>query len=506
MDNKVLLAKSITLLYRESLLENQTENSIELVRTVLGDIKVSESSIGISSERELVTGLKGTILDMCNNPPDEPYNVSDLLQRIKINTGHDEKLYEAIRSSLEADMSEGSLKGSIVGIRKNINNHYRQVQIADTLRKASSKFTYEPESIKDVSQFINELIGQLEGLTISSTAKDPAMMGSLDLSDEEALKAVFSTLKETGGEGRVYRLGWDGMTDMCQGGLRAGEFIVIGALQHKYKTGFSMSLFDQIARYNTPKTKDASKKPLLYRISFEDDLTSNLQFMYQRLKYNETREYVDLAGVSSEEMAAYVKSVMGKTGFHLKMERYDPTQWTYKSIFNRILELEAQGYNIEVLSLDYLGLIPTTGCSQGPAGTDMRDLMRRVRNFCSSRGIVCVTPHQLSTEAKALLRNGTPDIQFVKEITEKGYHAGSKQLDQEMDLELYIHKFKHGNKYYLAVQRGKHRLPTIISDELKHFFLEFPKGMPIPDSLEGEPVIRRLTAGASNADNDLFGL
>jgi hypothetical protein len=106
--------------------------------------------------------------------------------------------------------------------------------------------------------------------------------------------------------------------------------------------------------------------------------------MYTRLKYNETREMVDIRGVSPEEMAAYVKAEMGKTGFHLKMERYDPTQWTYKSIFNRILELEAQGYVIEVLCLDYLGLIPTVGCSQGPAGTDMRDLMRRVRNFCAS--------------------------------------------------------------------------------------------------------------------------
>lgn len=384
MDNKVLLAKSITLLYRESLLDNKSENSIELVRTVLNDIKVGESSIGISSEREMITGLKGTILDMCNSPPEDAYNLNDLLQRIKINTGHDEKLYDAIKSSLEAEMSEGSLKGSIVGIRKSINNHYRQVQIADTLRKASSKFTYEPESIKDVSQFINELIGQLEGLTISSTAKDPAMMGALDLSDESALREVFTTLKETGGEGRVYRLGWDGVTDMAQGGMRSGEFVCIGALQHKYKTGFSMSIFDQIARYNTPKTKDPNKKPLLYRISFEDDLSSNLQFMYQRLKYNETREYVELAGVTPEEMASYVKSVMGKTGFHLKMERYDPTQWTYKSIFNRILELEAQGYSIEVLALDYLGLIPTTGCSQGPAGTDMRDLFRRVRNFCAS--------------------------------------------------------------------------------------------------------------------------
>ena len=75
-----------------------------------------------------------------------------------------------------------------------------------------------------------------------------------------------------------------------------------------------------------------------------------------------------------------------------------------------------------------------------------------------------------------------------------------------MDLELYIHKFKHGNKYYLSVTRGKHRIPTIIPDEYKNFFLEFPKAMPIPDSREGDQVIRRLTTGASNADNDLFGL
>ena len=62
-----------------------------------------------------------------------------------------------------------------------------------------------------------------------------------------------------------------------------------------------------------------------------------------------------------------------------------------------------------------------------------------------------------------------------------------------MDLELYIHKFKHGNKYYLSVTRGKHRIPTIVDDVYKYFALKFthPK-MPIPDDRPEDPIIHRL--------------
>jgi hypothetical protein len=59
---------------------------------------------------------------------------------------------------------------------------------------------------------------------------------------------------------------------MIQGGFRPGETAVIGALQHKYKTGFTLSIFAQIALFNEPKTEDKTKKPLLLRISFEDEL------------------------------------------------------------------------------------------------------------------------------------------------------------------------------------------------------------------------------------------
>jgi hypothetical protein len=87
----------------------------------------------------------------------------------------------------------------------------------------------------------------------------------------------------------------------------------------------------------------------------------------------------------------------------------------------------------------------------------MRDLFRRMRNFCSARGTLLLTPHQLSTEAKQLIREGKPPADFVKDIAGKGYYSGCKQIDQEVDIELYIHIVKFGGRAYLAVQRGKHR-------------------------------------------------
>jgi hypothetical protein len=124
--------------------------------------------------------------------------------------------------------------------------------------------------------------------------------------------------------------------------------------------------------------------------------------------------------------------------------------------------------------LDYLTLIPTTGCLQGPFGVDRKDMLRRMRNFCSARNIIFITPLQLSSEAKALIRNGTPEHTFVNDVAEKGYYDGCKSLDQDIDCELFLHLFMHKKKKYIAVRRGKHRIPTVISEEDKYFMLRFP--------------------------------
>ena len=84
-------------------------------------------------------------------------------------------------------------------------------------------------------------------------------------------------------------------------------------------------------------------------------------------------------------MTDYVYEKLRSTGFEIKFLRVDPTKWTYSSIINKILDIEADGYEIEMLMLDYLGMIPTTGCNQtGPMGSALQDMFRRMRNFCES--------------------------------------------------------------------------------------------------------------------------
>jgi hypothetical protein len=286
--------------------------------------------------------------------------------------------------------------------------------------------------------------------------------------------------------------GWQDLNKMLQGGFRRGESWVVGALQHKYKTGFTLSLFKQIAIYNKPAMVTVGKKPLLLRISFEDELVNNIKFLYQNLYENEFGETPDVKNTDLKVMSKYVKEKMEVNGYHVKMLRVNPSDWTYKDIQNTIMEYEANGYEVHLLMLDYLNMIPTTGCTQTTSGSDIVDMFLRIRNFCSARKITMITPHQLSTEAKQLVRDNRTD--FVKEIAEKGYYAGTKQLDQGLDGELYIHIEKFEGRSYLTVQRGKHRVSDIIPDYDKYTVLPFPKKGGIQDDL-GKPLISMSKIG-----------
>ena len=274
---------------------------------------------------------------------------------------------------------------------------------------------------------------------------------------------------------------------MLQGGFSRGDTVVVGALQHKFKTGFTLTLFKQIALYNKPYMINPEKKPLLVRISFEDDITTNLKFLYKSLYENETGQKVNYEGLTSKDIAKYVEEKLSVNGYHVKLLRIDPTQYSYLQIINKMLEYEAEGYEIHLLMIDYLAMIPTTGCiTTGPMGSDIRDLYRRIRNFSSPRGITVITPHQLSTEAKQMIRDGRQN--FVKEISEKGYYDKCRTIDNEVDLELYIHIEKVNRKSYLTIQRGKHRGADIIDDRSKYIVLPFTNIGDIKDDINTDEI------------------
>lgn len=507
MDYRLLLIKCITLLYREHQLQGRSENSADMIRTVLESVKTNEKSVEVNTEKDPVSGLKGIVLEMVGNPLDHEYDPNTIIQSIKISCGDDERLIDSVTMGMVDFEKESQIKRSIVNLRRSISNYFKEQKIAEELRVASYEFNYKRDKIKSVEEFISGLITRLEPLSLTTAAKDPAVLGEIDVGDNTSMENVFNVIESnSSGEG-IMMTGWQDLNNMTQGGFRRGETTVVGALQHKYKTGFTLSCFRQVAQHNKPWMLDPTKKPLILRISFEDNLELNLQFLYQAIKYNETKLPVSLKDVTPGMASAYIRERLQSNGYHIKMLRVNPADWTYKHLCNKVIELEAEGYEVHLLMVDYLAHLPKTGClTGGPVGSDMKDLLRRMRNFCSARKTAFITPHQLSTEAKQFLRNGVPEVGFLNEIAEKGYWESCRSLDTEIDLELYIHLFKHNKESYLAVKRGKHRLPTIIDDDYKFFIFKFPKGMPIPDDIdEVDPItFRKLKEAASNADDGLF--
>lgn len=492
MDARFLLVKCITLLYRESLIRDKTDNSSDLVRTVLESIKLPEVSLSVNQEREKLIALKETARYLCTCPIDTVHSRDELLQTLKINCIDDTVLYESFCQGIEKDMDDGSLKRTVLSIKKNINDLFRQTEIVQLISKAHYKITFERDKIKNMRDFIKDLSTQLEPYQIEANRRDPGIVDSVDVGDDKSLSDLFNEVQEAANTTSLLVTGWIDINKMLQGGFRRGESWVIGALQHKYKTGFSLTLFKQIAIYNKPSMVIAVKKPLLLRISFEDSLINNLQFLYQNLYENEHGIIPNLDSVSAKEMASYVKEKLQINGYHVKMMRVNPSEWTYKDIQNTILELEANGYEVHLLMLDYLNMIPTTGCTMTTGGSDIVDMFLRIRNFCAPRKITMITPHQLSTEAKQLVRDGHSD--FVKKVAENGYFAGTKQLDQGLDGELYIHIEKLNGQSFLTVQRGKHRVANIIPDSDKYTVYPFPKKGSIQDDLN-RPIISLSKVG-----------
>ena len=383
MNERHILVNCITLLCRASQLEHTSDDFAGLVRETVSDIKLPEFTVGMSGDVKVIESLKRTALNLCTIPDIKNYVKTTLLQDLKIDTCDDVELFDALERGIAPTLTQEEIKQVCISISNNLSRYKKDKDVSDIIGKAAYRLKFQRDTIPDIRTFVTELAGLLEpfqgGL---DDTKDPAIVSSVMLNNIDEIRQVCQNIKEMNLEDGILRTGWQGINRMLRGGFRRGEQIVIGALQHNYKTGYSLSLFKQIAIYNVPYMIVKTKKPLLVRISFEDDLALNIEFLYRSLRENETGEPIpDNLDISIEEMSAYIHERMGVNGYYIDMLRVDPTQWTYRDVINYCLKKEAEGYEIHVLMMDYLKMLPTTECTQGAMGQDVRDMFRRIRNF-----------------------------------------------------------------------------------------------------------------------------
>lgn len=501
MDIKLALVKVVTLLYLESKLSDKSNPSQDLATSVLSHIKLPETYAMGDFGRDPLINIRDTANWMISKGKDYEFDKGDLLQRLQVNCNNDQSLYLAFFNAINPTVTGDDLKVTIISFRKTINEFLSQTKVKEILKNAYTKVSYHGNMV-DWRCFVEDVITELEpfrNMEVADTAH-PSIVSDVMFNDSGAIRNVFERgISELDTRG-IIKFGWQGLNRMFgpSYGGRRGEFVVVGALQHNFKSGTVLEMFKSAAIYNKPFLRDPTKKPLLMHISFENSIELNITNIYRSLYENETQTYCDPKTIDINEATRFVIDRLQANGFHINMAHIDPSEFTYRDLFDRIERFEAEGYEVVGLFIDYLAMMSKKGCAQGPAGVEIRDLFRRVRNFICKRGTFTVTPHQLSTEAKQLTRIGVEN--FVQEIANKGYYDGCRTIDQEVDMEIYQHIVKINGVSYLTFQRGKHRKPTITPERDLYFCYQFHDVGTIPDDIEGADMSRKHVGGRTTSE------
>lgn len=501
MDNKLLLVRIITLLYIESHLNKKgNSNSRVIVRDALSYIKAPDAAVIADLSKDSTAKLRDVAMWLLDLPTTVEVDQVDLLNRCRIATAEEEYIFESINANIGGIIDEEEMKRIGARERDEINIFINRALVMGVIKEAYQISHFKPDAV-DWSAFVKDTMNKLDPYKNLAEKDQSTLVESIDLTNPEALAASFkSSLSEINPEG-IIKFGWQGFNRMFgeQGGGRRGEFIVLGALQHNFKSGTSLEMLKAAALYNRPWMMDPSKKPLLIRYSFENPVIVDIMHIYKSLVEAETQMLIDTNMIDPIVAAIYVSEKLAVNGYKVQLIHHNPSDFTYSKLFDDIESWENKGFEVHMVNLDYLAMISTKGCKQGATGQDIRDLFRRVRNFMAAKNILCLTPHQLSVDAKKKTRDGVED--FVREIANKGYWDSCSTIDQEVDMEIYQHLVVINGETYVTWMRGKHRKAgTPTPHEHYYTVYKFAQVGFIPDDVLGNDMSRKRVAAATAAE------
>ena len=473
MDVKALLAKCISLLFREGQ-SGENDLSKQLVLDVITTLKINSNDI--SGTDSTVNELKNVVLNMVSKEHPTPYN--DLIQHIRIACSSDVVLFESIQDNISFQLDEDELKRTILSYRFELNKYLKEKKATMLLDKMTFDLKFNRDKIGDLNQYMSSNLNGIIDLVNYSGEEIPGIICEVDLSDIDAVAEQFELIRKENDGSRTIKMPWQAMNRMPRGGLRLGQLTTVGGLAHNNKTGVSLSMFISGCIFNNPKNlqTDQKKKPLMLLISFEDDMLIVLFNLYILLKENLENVKItdeDKQRLSSREAAEYVYKTLSDTGYDIKIVRADSSTWSYAEIQSCVLQFESQGYEIHLTLIDYLNLANKNGLTHSRADADIQELFRRTKNFFAAKNIALLTPVQLSPDAMELKRQGNKML--AMQISDGSYYEGCRGLSREPELELFVDIVKDNGRKYQTFARGKHRGQNDTPEEHKFFILEFQK-------------------------------
>lgn len=101
-----------------------------------------------------------------------------------------------------------------------------------------------------------------------------------------------------------------------------------------------------------------------------------------------------------------------------------------------------------------------------------------------------------------MVRAGVND--FVKHLEGKGYYDSCGTVDQEVDLEIFVHIVTVNQEDFLTIQRGKHRKPTPTKHSARYTVLPFAEFGAVRDDINGPDTSRKVPGGGAAGSGEEF--
>ncbi len=499
MDTKLALLSTAMLLYREAEIQEKKSGSKYLARRIANAVKIDDKQLGRDVERDIKVGLKETINYLIDDESNDKPDKGLFLQTINMNVGNDKQLVRSIEAFFSEDLDREGTVNQIAQNRKQLLIHSSRQKTVDKINELYKQINFKPKEI-NWDTFHEETIESIRDLKETGSPRSASLVQEINMSDETELNALLKEgVDSVCGDG-IMKTGWQGLNDMLDGGFRRSEQTIVGALRHNFKSGFMLNVTRQVICYNKPYMIDETKKPCVVFMSLENELKTNVIQYYRNIIENETGKEANIGGLTDDQIRQKASKLLAEkakaNGYEFIMLRYDPANFTYMEMFLELNAIMARGYEIHLLTIDYVGLMSLKGTTAENSSKRFQEIFSRIRNFCSTKGIAQITGAQLSPDAVNLMRDTDRPGDFVKMVAGKSYYADCKGIDKEADLEITIHIEKPNDGHsYLTLKRGKHRKPTITPEKYLYCVYRFEAVGDIPDDINGESQARNTVGG-----------
>lgn len=498
MNVRELLLNTLSLAYLES---NSGRNTQHLYDWVIDSVKIDSSSMGttVPNGGDITAELKIILQHYVSTNLKEAIDASEIKRKIKISCGDNNAISDVVDDMFILHDDPLTNNNIAIGIRKLISVYKRQVEMVEQIDQAAREMKFNASA--DKRTIAMNLIAGLSPLVEGGNGEANGVVSSLKFGNATDVRETMLRGQESSSSAGIMRTGWKGFNKMCgeESGIRRGDLICVGALQHNYKSGTLLNLAKHIALYNTPYMLDPAKKPLILFISLENNIEDNILELYKSLRENETGTLISIKDVDVDEASKYVISRMSENGYEFEMIRAEAGSYTINDVIDTMQQRIDDGYEIHACIIDYLNLFSKSGCFGGQDAALIRDLFRRIRAWTNPKLITVITAHQLSSEAKFLLRQGTDC--FVKDIAGRSYWDGCKSVDQELDMEVIQHIVKPGDGHsYLELMIGKHRKVSITPESAKYWAQRFEEAGAIRDDVNLPTSLYMRKIGGGNGD------